>query len=128
MDYQDHFHPNNIENEAIQDIKNLDAGFTKVNRLIPTQRGYLKKKGIDVYVSGNIGNRIRDAKTGHYYQDKIGTNDELNFFKVSFATGELNAKNGLNSLFYLSPSDYEIHMNHQLDDIVHQKWKERQVK
>jgi hypothetical protein len=128
MDYQDHFHPNNVDNELIKNIKKIDTGYAKVNRFIPTQSGYLKKKGIEVYVSGIIGNRIRDAKTGHYYQDKIGTNDELNFFKVSCATGELNTRNGLNSLFYLSPSDYEMHMNHKLDDIVHQKWQERQLK
>jgi len=129
MDYADHFHPNNnIENIVIDDLKKYDTGFTSVKRMIPTQRGYLKKKNIDVYVSGNIGNRIRDAKTGHYYKEKVGTNGELNFFKISLATGELNPQNGLNMLFYLSPSDYESHMNHKLDDFVHQNWSKKQVK
>ena len=127
MDIYDDFHPNNLEVEITKEIKTLDPGYTRVKRGFESKRGRVIKKWIDVYVSGSIGSKIRDAKTGHYFEETVGSKEELNFFKVALSTGELLPKNGLNTLFYISPAEYELHMSHSLDPQIHEKWKAKQV-
>jgi hypothetical protein len=116
---------NEIEKEMLS-LKKIDRGYNKVYRNIPrASDGKIINTKIDVYTTGSIGSRIRDADTGEYYNYKVGSRDEDLFFKVSLATGECNSKNGSNTLFYLSPHHYMSHLNVELDDSVINSWEEK---
>ena len=127
MDYEDHFHPNNSElNKRVEDIKHYDKGYYKLKRNALTKNGFIKKTLINVYVSGEAGSKIRDAITGDFFNDRVGSVGSDKYFKVSIATGEIKTKNGFNSLYYSSPYDYEKHMLCNLDESVIDKWIEKQ--
>lgn len=129
MDYIDNFHPmelndydNNDELEKrIDVIKKTDRGYNKTWRLMP-RNDVLKKTKVEFYVSGDIGSNIRDAETGHYYPNIVGSLDEDLFFKVCLATGECKIKNGSNILFYTSPQQYISHFNVEVKDDIINKW------
>jgi|Laugresbdmm110sn_2_1035109.scaffolds.fasta_scaffold09099_2 hypothetical protein len=129
MDYIDNFHPvelndydNNEEIEKrIDIIKKTDRGYNKTSRLV-SRNNVLKKSKIEFYVSGDTGSNIRDAETGHYHPNIIGSLDEDLFFKVCLATGECKSKNGSNILFYTSPNQYMSHFNVELKDDVINNW------
>jgi hypothetical protein len=129
MDYIDNFHPmelndydNNDELEKrIDVIKKTDRGYNKTWRLMP-KNDIMKRTKVEFYVSGDIGSNIRDAETGHYYSNLIGSLDEDLYFKVCLATGECKNKKGSNILFYSSPQQYMSHFNEELNDDIINKW------
>lgn len=129
MDYVDNFHPNeaNAIEKDIEDIKQFDKGYCKIYREKPNRKGIIKNTGVDVYVSGSTGSKIRDAESGYYYNELIGSLGEDRFFKVSLSTGELKSKNGNNTLFYISPRSYENHMNTTVNPEILLKWDQRQI-
>lgn len=101
--------PNDYDNDnAVKDIKK-DLGLNTLTRKIKID-GKIKSKKIRVFTSGDVGTRIRDAVTGEYYQNKVGSSDEDLFFKVAIATGECNSENGSNTAFYSSPNHYKKHL------------------
>jgi hypothetical protein len=107
-------------------LKKKDRGYNKVYRMIPrASDGKIINTKIDVYTTGYIGSRIRDAETGEYYNYNVGSKYEDLFFKVALATGECNSKNGSSTLFYLSPHQYMSHLNVDLDDSVINSWEEK---
>ena len=128
MDFDDNiFHPtgvNDFENE-IQEFKSLDKGYNKIymSGVILGRNGKYKKKKIEFYTSGNRGTRIRDAITGIYYNDKVGSFNEDKFFKVSLATGQCTSKNGSHMLFYQTPHQYMTHFATQLNPYIITKWE-----
>jgi hypothetical protein len=127
MDYEDHFHPNNNElDKNVEEIKQFDKGYCKLKRNVLTRNGFIKKGFIDVYVSGAVGSKIRDATTGYSFNDRVGSSGSDKYFKVAVSTGEIKAKNGLNILYYSSPYDYENHMSCKLDDAIIDKWNDSQ--
>ena len=117
MDYIDNFHPvglndydNNEEIEKrMDDIKKTDRGYNKTTILV-ARNDVLKKTKVEFYVSGDTGSNIRDAETGHYYPNIIGSLDEDLFFKVSLLTGQCKSKNSSNILFYTSPNQAQPHL------------------
>jgi hypothetical protein len=114
-----------IEKEMLS-LKKIDRGYNKVYRNIPrASDGKIINTKIDVYTTGYIGSRIRDAETGEYYNYNVGSKYEDLFFKVALATGECNSKNGSSTLFYLSPHQYMSHLNVDLDDSVINSWEEK---
>lgn len=88
-----------------------DKGLNTLTRKVKMNNGEIKNKRIKVFTSGGVGTRIRDAETGEYYPNKIGSKDEDLFFKVIISTGECNSVNGSNKLFYFSPQHYENHLH-----------------
>ena len=107
-------------------LKKIDRGYNKVYRMIPrASDGKFVNTKIDVYSTGYIGSKIRDADTGEYYNYQVGSSDEDMFFKVALATGECNSKNGSSTLFYLSPHHYMSHLNVDLDDSIINTWEEK---
>ena len=132
MDFDDNiFNPpgvNDIEHE-IQEFKSLDKGYNKIYKggVVLGRNGKYKKKKVEFYTSGDRGTRIRDAITGIYYNDKVGSFNEDKFFKVSLATGQCNSKNGSHMLFYKTPQQYMAHFATQLsEDMIH-KWEKEFV-
>jgi hypothetical protein len=107
-------------------FKRIDRGYNKIHRKIPrASDGKIVNTKIDIYTSGTIGSRIRDADTGEYYNYNVGSKAEALFFKVSLSTGECTSKNGSNTLFYLTPHHYMSHLNVEVDDSVISSWEEK---
>ncbi len=84
-----------------------------------------KRKKINIYTSSGYGNFIRDAETGIYYKNKVGTLDEDLFFKVNFATGELKSSNDSNTIFYISPYNYMNHLMCEVSQNIINNWETR---
>jgi hypothetical protein len=82
-------------------------------------------KKYDVYTSGNVGSRIRNAITGEYCNDLVGSKNEDKYFKVAYSTGEIKAKNGNHALYFLSPNEYETFFGCDLPDEIINKWNQR---
>ena len=131
MDHDDNiFNPtgmNDFEQE-IQEFKSLDAGYNKIytSGAILGKNGKYKRKKIEFYASGDRGSRIRDAVTGSYYNAKVGSYSEDNFFKVSVSTGQCSNKSGLHTLFYQTPTQYNSHFMTQLSPAIVEKWNIKQ--
>jgi len=106
--------PNDYENKEDLVAKALkeDRGLNMLIRKVKMDSGNFKSKSkrIRVFTSDGVGTRIRDAETGEYYPNKVGSKDEDLFFKVAIATGEFTSANGSNTLFYCSPQHYENHL------------------
>jgi hypothetical protein len=128
MDFDDNiFNPtgvNDFDNE-IQEFKSLDKGYNKIYKLgtVLGRNGKYKQKKIEFYTSGDRGTRIRDAITGIYYNDKVGSFNENKFFKVSLATGQCTSKNGSHMLYYKTPQQHMTHFATQLNPDIIQKWE-----
>lgn len=106
-------------------IRGNDKGYCNVSKMVIRNDGKLKQKKVDLYASGCIGNHIRDAETGQYYSHIVGSADEDLYFKVSYATGQLNNSNGSNTLFYLSPRQFMSHLNEDIDQDTIGLWEEK---
>jgi hypothetical protein len=127
MDNDDNvFNPTGVNDfeKEIQDFKSFDKGYNKIHngRMVLDKNGKKKKKNIEFYTSGDRGTRIRDAITGLYYNDKVGSFNENKFFKVSLATGQCTSKNGSHTMFYQTPQQYMTHFGTQLNQVIMQKW------
>lgn len=126
MDFDDNiFNPTGVNDfeKEIQDFKSFDKGYNKIYKGASVgKNGKKKKKKIEFYTSGDRGSRIRDAITGSYYNAKVGSFNENQFFKVSFATGQCTSKNGSHTLFYQMPQQYMAHFDVQLNPAIIAKW------
>ena len=109
----------------LEETKGFDKGYTKICRRSNRIDAKNKQNRIEIYTSGDIGSNIRDAESGVYYADKVGSADEYLFFKVILATGEPESKNGSSTLFYLSPNHYMSHMNCDVDQKTIAEWEDK---
>lgn len=101
----------------LEQIKKADKGYNKITRIVNG-----KKYVIKVYTTNDTpGTLIRDAITGDrnkWY--KVGSLNEHQYFKVRWATGELNDYSS--TLFFDSPEQYEKHMKIQLSPQLKKDW------
>jgi hypothetical protein len=138
MEYPDYSNPNednlNLDPQdannknLLDDTMSYDRGYTKIYRSYVTDRGRTKRVKIELYASGGVGSQIRDAETGEYYSNKVGSLDEELFFKISIATGECNNKLGSHTFFYSSPEQYMAHLmveDGDISDEIIDKWRVR---
>jgi len=102
-------------NSMLKEAYSSDNGYNVIWRSVSTPTG-TKKCKIVCYTSSGIGNKIRDAETGEYYNELVGSCDEYLFFKVCLATGECTSKNNSSTLFYRSPLQYMSHMHCKLSE------------
>lgn len=123
-DYFNPVHENDVE-KIFEKTKILDKGYNTVYRKAQRKDGKTYNKKIAVYTSSGIGSRIRDAETGEYYSNIVGTKDEDLFFKVMLATGECNSTNGSFSLFYASPQHYSNHLLCDIDSKIIEDWEKK---
>jgi len=115
----------NIKNETSNILK-LDRGLNVIKRKIKSNKtGLIKNKKINIYTSNHVGSRIRDAESGFYYENKVGSKDEDFFFKVILATGECKSLNGSNTLFYLSPNHYSNHLHCEVPQNIINNWQQK---
>lgn len=128
MYYEDNFHPTqdndalNHQKKELNNIKTCDSGYAFVfrDRVLPS--GKIKKTRVDCYTSSDSGTNIRNAETGNYYKYKVGSKEEDLFFKVALSSGEINASNGSNILFYDTPEQCEKHLMSELSDDIKERW------
>ena len=122
----EHLNDDLLNDSELLNLKKADRGFNKIYRKVHREsddKSVFKK--IELYTTGGTGSNIRDAETGEYYSEKVGTKYEDLYFKVSLATGECTSLNGSNTLFYLSPQHYEKHLYVELDNETKVNWEEK---
>ena len=115
----------NSKDELLNEARNLDRGYTKIWGFVERSDGSLKKTRVNIYTTGFIGNHIRDAETGEYFKEIVGSLDEDLYFKMSMSTGELKAKNESNTLFYTSPDHCMRHLHVDISPEIITKWEEK---
>lgn len=121
LDHNDY--DNNVNEDSIE--KKKDKGLNTLTIKVQQKNGRIKNKQIKVYTSCGAGTKIRDAETGVYFPNKVGSKDEELFFKVAIATGECNSRNGSNTLFYCSPQHYENHLHTNVDPTLIVNWEKK---
>lgn len=130
MDVEDRFNPkmdNDIDHD-IDDLLSHDTGYNVIYRtaaLFPG--GRIKKRAIKVFSSSGVRTQIRNASSGIYYKDLVGSANEDKYFKVAFARGILTSKNNSSTLFYSSPEEYMHHMKAELNDTIIETWRSKQT-
>jgi len=127
MDYEeDIYHPTNTSTLCVEQEQEKEKPTLKKGehiKKIKTEYGYKK---IKIYESLNNG-KIRNAKSGLYYDYKVGTKDEDRFFSILVSVGNNNEKSGV-LLFYNSPEEYEEHFYVNLNNKIKSSWYSRQIK
>lgn len=113
------------KNDLLYEAKNLDKGHTKIWGYIERPDGSLKEAKIDIYTTGYVGSYIRDAESGEYYREVVGSLDENLYFKMSMVTGYLRAKNESNILFYKSPDHCMRHLHIDISPEIAAKWQDK---
>lgn len=130
---EDHFHPDADDvsmnnNNAIYNIKKMDKGYYKINRKFGKtwiDGKYYKNISVELYVSGDTGNKIRNAVTGFRSSSKVGSIEEDLYFKAKLVNGDV--RKGLGNLFYDSPEQYEKHQFCILDQSIKEQWYKKQI-
>lgn len=113
------------KNDLLNEAKNLDKGHAKIWGYIERPDGSLKEAKIDIYTTGYAGSHIRDAESGEYYSEVVGSLDENMYFKMSMVTGYLRAKNESNILFYKSPDHCMRHLHIDISPEIVSKWQDK---
>ena len=116
--------------EAKRQLQRNDKYFQRVTRTVLDNattlkkddgKDYYKKVYVNLYGSGTLGTKIRNAVTGERYEYKVGSREQDMFYSVGLCTGENGMKESL-SLFYDSPEQYENHMFQKIDMMVKGNW------
>lgn len=123
VDQQD-FEEDDVE-KMFEKAKRQDRGYNTIYRKAQRKDGRIYNKKIEIYTSSGTGSRIRDAESGEYFSNIVGSKDEDLFFKVMLATGECNSANGSYTLFYASPQHYSNHLLCDVDPKIVAAWEEK---
>jgi len=128
MDYWDsvpneNFDDSGSNKDFLNEAKNIDKGYCKIYGFIERLDGSLKNAKIDIYTTGYIGSHIRNAETGEYFKELVGSLDEDLYFKTRMSTGELKSKNESNLLFYTSPEHCMRHLHIDIQQDIIDKWE-----
>ena len=126
MYFEDKFDPNaenDIQKKELNNIKSYDKGYGYVYRKKQLANGKIARSRIDCYASGDSGTCIRNAETGEYYKELVGSVDEDLFFKLKMSDCEVKSKNGSNTLFYISPDHCMRHLNCDIPQNIINKWE-----
>jgi hypothetical protein len=138
MYYDDIYHPNNSDDDSISNTDYTVGSHLSVsaNKRIRNEMEEAKKadKGyyyykkyvnnrltkIEMYDSGlMLGSRIRDPITGSRLNVRLGSKDELSFFKVRWCgTGRASPV----TLYYDCPEHFERHHKTTLSTDIKEKW------
>ena len=110
-----------VINETLMDAKAEDVGFNVISR----RDSGGKTKKVEMYTSSGIGTCIRDAETGEYYNEKVGSKDEDLYFKISLSTGECTSKNNSSAMYFQSPAHYMSCMKSTVSPANIARWEAR---
>jgi hypothetical protein len=110
MDY-DFVNNNDNHENSVEEFKMLDKNFfSYTKKVYDDKRKRYKNVKFGVYASGPMGSQIRNAETGVYYNDIVGSVGEDLYYKVIDTTGRFS-KTPL-TFFYDNKSQYDNYMNH----------------
>lgn len=110
-DYNSETKSDTTENE-LNKIKKLDKRFYSYNKKVfNDKKKRFQKYTIELYATGDIGSRIKNAVTGMYYgrDDIVGSKNETKYFSVKDVTWQLAQKPLL--FYYDSEAQYHKHRN-----------------
>ena len=133
--YDDRFHPSEINDTeedfkkatTLQNIKSLDPHFHKYKKMVTldnvgkVEDTFTRKIAVEYYSSGPVGTFIRNAQTGVYTKDLVGSKQEDFYFKVRLGNGQSQ------TLFYDSPEQYEKHHREKLSVETKENWFKKRV-
>lgn len=108
--------------DALTDAKTGDSGFNVINRRDSRTK---KTQKVEMYTSAGMGSNIRDAETGQYYNEKVGSKDEDLYFKISLSTGECTSKNNSSAMYFQSPAHYMSCMKCDVNPETIARWEAR---
>lgn len=117
------------------DMDTQQDGFTR--NKVKTRNDKRRRRGNRVpisFASDVHGMNIRNAATGSFYDERVGTLDERKFFKVvGKSTFKMNSEGvvldegyNMSSFYYDTPEQYEQHKNVVLAQDVKDKWYSRE--
>ena len=109
--------------DLLNEAKNMDKGYAKIAGFVERADGSLKNIQMDIYTTGFIGSRIRDAETGEYYRELVGSLDEDLYFKLKMTACKLKSKNGSSTLFYNSPDSCMRHLHIEIPQNIINQWE-----
>ena len=127
---EDRFLPiykNEYDLDYEQNILHLEKENCFINKRVKNENGNMKMTKMNVYVSGSMGSYIRDAITGRYYNCKVGSKEEDQFFKTRVCSGELFNRNNSNLLFFKNPHEFERYFNVTLDNKTMNNWNAKKT-
>jgi len=132
MYQDDYFNPDENDFESVNHVENIlekanmsDKGYNVIYRKAKRNDGRTYSKKIKVYTSSGTGKYIRDAETGEYFSNMVGSKDEDLFFKVILSTGECQSSNGYSTLFFISPQHYANYLQCEVDAGIISNWEKR---
>jgi len=123
-DENDYESDHNVEN-LLEKEKFKDRGYNVIYRKAVRRDGKSYSKKIKIFTSSGTGNCIRDAETGEYFSNMVGSKDEDLFFKIILATGERQSANGYSTLFFISPQHYANYLQCEIDQTIVSNWEKR---
>jgi hypothetical protein len=106
MEYENFTFDNDYDT-SVEQFKKLDKNFFSYNKKVCNNNNRIKNIKIGLYASGGMGSQIRNAETGVYYKDIVGSSNEDLYCKVIDATGRFSK--GPVTFFYASQSQYKSH-------------------
>lgn len=115
---------NHVE-KILEKASMRDKGYNVIYRKALQRDGRTYSKKIKVYTSSGTGKCIRDAETGEYFSNMVGSKDEDLFFKIILSTGECKSSNGYSTLFFISPQHYANYLQCEVDPTVVSNWEKR---
>ncbi len=110
----------------IESVKSVKPKYVDNNVIVMKKKGIKmnrkkEKKVIsidyNIYGTGLCGN-IRSAVTGERFEHKVGSADEHLYFKMIMTSGPK-----VLTLFYNSPSEYELHQQKELSEDIKNAWR-----
>lgn len=123
----------NTEDRLLESKRQLQRTDKHFHRLIRTKvdekmtekrddgRTYYIKTNVNVYGTGSVGTKIRNAVTGVKYSYLVGSKDQDLLYSVAICTGENGLKEAIH-LFYDSPEQYENHMFQNVNMDIKVNW------
>lgn len=113
--------------KTVDELKSKDKYYEKYSKLLNTTWSdgkFYKKATIEMWGSGSMGSKIRNAVNGHIMPFTVGSKDEDLFFTVTDVTGRYGRKEPL-LLFYETPEQYENHQFTILSTEIKNRWYEK---
>jgi len=129
VNYENDIDNKNIMNNILFDIKQMDKGYHKTEQFfnkVWKDGKFYKNISVEMYTSGDVGTKIRNAVTGQRYDYKVGSRSEDLLFKVKNVSGKL-AKDSRH-LFYDNPEQYENHQYVTVSSNIKEKWYNKNIK
>jgi hypothetical protein len=119
---------NQMPNEDTSDANNDEYSDTNIHIITSKKKSRISLNSQihsstpSYYSSNGCRSRVRNARTGAYYNFYVGDKEETTLFRVTDATGVYGNKDP-NQLYYDSPMEYMEHREIPVDEATLASWK-----